>query len=130
MVTKVWFRHFEKVAVWKHPSPLAVPKRGRKTTPPLIGCKARSRDALQRRYSSTFQRLVKKKWKKAAPAGLHPTGLSRTCNELRGRDLMCCCAPELSHGDLLLRLADDAGAQLLLTLGMELHTIRVAASES
>jgi hypothetical protein len=37
---------------------------------------------------------------------LHETGLIHDVHELRGKDLVCWCAPEACHGDLLLRLAN------------------------
>src|SRR5258705_6266243 len=37
--------------------------------------------------------------------------LLRALDELRGRDLLCFCAPEACHGDLLLRLADTTRAE-------------------
>jgi len=43
------------------------------------------------------------------------SGLINQTHELRGRDLVCWCAPEPCHGDLLLRLANVAGSQLPLT---------------
>ena len=39
------------------------------------------------------------------------SGLINQIGELRGKDLVCWCAPEPCHGDVLLRLAnDDEGA--------------------
>ena len=35
-----------------------------------------------------------------------PLLLARVRNELRGRSLMCFCAPQACHGDTLLRLAN------------------------
>lgn len=32
--------------------------------------------------------------------------LMAALHELRGRDLVCCCAPKLCHGDVLLELAN------------------------
>ncbi|MGL4243446.1 MAG: DUF4326 domain-containing protein [Beijerinckiaceae bacterium] len=37
--------------------------------------------------------------------------LLRALDELRGCDLVCFCAPEACHGDLLLRLANAARAE-------------------
>ena len=37
--------------------------------------------------------------------------LLRALDELRGRDLLCFCAPEACHGDLLLRLANATRAE-------------------
>ena len=37
----------------------------------------------------------------------NPELLSRVENELRGKDLVCWCAPKRCHGDLLLRIAND-----------------------
>ncbi len=39
--------------------------------------------------------------------------LLRTIGELRGRDLVCFCAPATCHGDLLLRLANGSRADLI-----------------
>ena len=38
---------------------------------------------------------------------LYDSGLVKDVHELRGRDLVCWCAPEPCHGDVLLRLAND-----------------------
>ena len=38
---------------------------------------------------------------------LHDSVLIDAVHELRGRDLVCWCAPERCHGDLLLQLAND-----------------------
>jgi hypothetical protein len=38
---------------------------------------------------------------------LNRHGLICEVHELRGRDLVCWCAPEPCHGDLLLRLANE-----------------------
>jgi hypothetical protein len=38
---------------------------------------------------------------------LHVSGLIRKIGELRGRDLLCCCAPHACHGDVLIRLANS-----------------------
>jgi hypothetical protein len=46
---------------------------------------------------------------------LHDSGLIDAVHELRGRDLVCWCAPEPCHGDVLLRLANAARSQLPLT---------------
>jgi hypothetical protein len=46
---------------------------------------------------------------------LHDTGLIYAVHELRDRDLVCWCAPEPCHGDLLLRLANAAESHLPLT---------------
>jgi hypothetical protein len=46
---------------------------------------------------------------------LHDSGLIYAVHELRGRDLVCWCAPEPCHGDLLLRLANAAASRLPLT---------------
>lgn len=37
--------------------------------------------------------------------------LLRALDELRGRDLVCFCAPQPCHGDLLLRLANASRAE-------------------
>ncbi|WIW89595.1 DUF4326 domain-containing protein [Sphingobium sp. V4] len=37
--------------------------------------------------------------------------LLRALDELRGRDLVCFCAPRACHGDLLLRLANATRAE-------------------
>lgn len=42
-------------------------------------------------------------------AGQHQ--LLRALDELRGRDLVCFCAPEACHGDLLLKLANATRAE-------------------
>jgi hypothetical protein len=36
---------------------------------------------------------------------LHDSGLIDDIHELRGKDLVCWCAPEACHGDVLFRLA-------------------------
>jgi hypothetical protein len=46
---------------------------------------------------------------------LHDSGLIYAVHELRGRDLVCWCAPEPCHGDLLLQLANAVESQLPLT---------------
>jgi hypothetical protein len=46
---------------------------------------------------------------------LHDSGLIDAVRELRGRDLVCWCAPEPCHGDVLLRLANAVGSLLPLT---------------
>jgi hypothetical protein len=46
---------------------------------------------------------------------LHDSGLIDAVRELRGRDLVCWCALEPCHGDLLLRLANAAESRLPLT---------------
>lgn len=38
---------------------------------------------------------------------LHTTGLVNSVDELRGKDLVCFCAPKPCHGDILIRLAND-----------------------
>jgi hypothetical protein len=38
---------------------------------------------------------------------LHDSGLIDSVRELRGLDLVCQCAPEPCHGDVLLRLANE-----------------------
>jgi hypothetical protein len=38
---------------------------------------------------------------------LYDSGLVKDVDELRGRDLVCWCAPEPCHGDVLLRLANN-----------------------
>ena len=38
---------------------------------------------------------------------LHDSGLIAQIHELRGYDLVCWCAPEPCHGDVLLRLANE-----------------------
>ena len=38
---------------------------------------------------------------------LHDSGLIAAVHELRGLDLVCWCAPEPCHGDVLLRLANE-----------------------
>jgi hypothetical protein len=38
---------------------------------------------------------------------LHDSGLIDGVHELRGLDLVCRCAPDPCHGDVLLRLAND-----------------------
>jgi hypothetical protein len=38
---------------------------------------------------------------------LYDSGLINQMHELRGRDLVCWCAPEPCHGDVLLRLANE-----------------------
>lgn len=38
---------------------------------------------------------------------LYQTGLIDQVSELRGRDLVCWCAPLACHGDILLRLANS-----------------------
>jgi Domain of unknown function (DUF4326) len=43
------------------------------------------------------------RWLRARP------DLTAALPELRGRDLACWCAPEPCHGDVLLRLANQAG---------------------
>jgi len=40
---------------------------------------------------------------------LHHSGLIAQIHELRGYDLVCWCAPEPCHGDVLLRLANEPG---------------------
>jgi hypothetical protein len=37
---------------------------------------------------------------------LHDTGLIDDMHQLRGKDLVCWCAPSPCHGDVLLRLAN------------------------
>jgi len=37
---------------------------------------------------------------------LHASGLISQVHELRGKDLVCWCAPQACHGDVLLRLAN------------------------
>jgi hypothetical protein len=44
-----------------------------------------------------------------SPISIHQ--LLRALDELRGRDLVCFCAPRPCHGDLLLRLADPTREQ-------------------
>jgi hypothetical protein len=39
---------------------------------------------------------------------LYRRGLIKDVHELRGYDLLCWCAPKPCHGDVLLRLANDA----------------------
>lgn len=39
--------------------------------------------------------------------------LLRALDELRGKDLVCFCAPEACHGDLLLRLANGTREALI-----------------
>jgi hypothetical protein len=39
---------------------------------------------------------------------LHRRGLLKDVHDLRGYDLLCWCAPRRCHGDVLLRLANDA----------------------
>jgi hypothetical protein len=41
---------------------------------------------------------------------LYDSGLINQIHELRGRDLVCWCAPEPCHGDVLLRLANATGS--------------------
>jgi len=41
---------------------------------------------------------------------LHESGLIRDVHELRGKDLVCWCAPSPCHGDVLLRLANGESA--------------------
>jgi hypothetical protein len=38
---------------------------------------------------------------------LYDSGLINDVHELRGKDLVCWCAPEPCHGDLLLKLANE-----------------------
>ena len=40
-------------------------------------------------------------------------GLLRAMPTLRGKDLICFCAPAACHGDLLLRLANGTRAELI-----------------
>jgi hypothetical protein len=40
---------------------------------------------------------------------LHDSGLINDIGELRGRDLVCWCAPDPCHGDVLLKLANATG---------------------
>jgi hypothetical protein len=37
--------------------------------------------------------------------------LARVRAELRGRDLVCCCAPKACHGDWLLKIANSDGEE-------------------
>ncbi len=39
--------------------------------------------------------------------------LLRALGELRGKDLVCFCAPEACHADLLMRLANGSRAELI-----------------
>jgi hypothetical protein len=41
-------------------------------------------------------------------AGCAASTILRALDELRGRDLLCFCAPKPCHGDLLLRLANTS----------------------
>jgi len=41
---------------------------------------------------------------------LYDSGLISQIHELRGRDLVCWCAPDPCHGDVLLRLANATGS--------------------
>jgi len=41
---------------------------------------------------------------------LYDSGLFNHIHELHGRDLVCWCAPEPCHGDVLLRLANATGS--------------------
>jgi hypothetical protein len=38
---------------------------------------------------------------------LHTSGLIRDVKELKGKDLVCWCAPRACHGDVLLKLANE-----------------------
>lgn len=38
----------------------------------------------------------------------NPQLLARVKNELKGKDLVCFCAPKRCHGDTLLRIANEA----------------------
>ena len=40
--------------------------------------------------------------------------LLRSIGELRGKNLVCFCAPSARHGDLLLRLADGSRAEMVV----------------
>ena len=46
---------------------------------------------------------------------LYDSGLINQIHELRGRDLVCWCAPEPCHGDVLLRLANERDAAHAVT---------------
>lgn len=40
---------------------------------------------------------------------LYSSGLIKDIGELKGKDLVCWCAPKACHGDVLLRLANESG---------------------
>lgn len=40
----------------------------------------------------------------------HPTLVQVIKQELRGKHLLCFCAPKACHGDVLLRIANEGGA--------------------